>query len=387
MRRHYPSPLGRSMFRANPRSRLLIMVGVLMVLLVVMFKIRDPRLFEWLQKKNEDDQPLRVATQAVSTVPAAQASRPTAVALADTKPTPTTDGDVKPTEPKATVPESGKKTVPPASGKSAERRSDDFSLTDTDPDEWADFEYDAQAIQDGSQQTDPIEMSAYWRMIHWIQRQPFDVLDKRAAPRLEYTRLYQEPANYRGKLVKLKLTYRRSMYEQLKDPNRGDDAEPVQFVEAWGFTKESQRWPIATVIIDPPEGFPIHPNINEQVTFVGYFYKKLGYYTANARPGDNPEYAPMLIGRIVWHPKVKVEDTDINPLWMIIAAGAIGAAAVIGIFMIFFQRRKSAFDLEGLATRSAPLPGEVETWLDEPPAEEFDSGEAGPDEGEPGNSF
>ena len=56
------------------------------------------------------------------------------------------------------------------------------------------------------------------------------------------------------------------------------------------------------IVLDYPKGMPLGYDIRENARFAGYFLKLQGYEPANARPGQRPEKAPLLIGRLEWTP-------------------------------------------------------------------------------------
>ena len=77
---------------------------------------------------------------------------------------------------------------------------------------------------------------------------------------------------------------------------------------------------------------PIGPNIQEDVRFVGYFFKLQGYEPAKAAPGAMPEVAPTFIGRVLWKerpPAVFIHQGDI---WWVASLGG----GVLVILLAFF---------------------------------------------------
>ena len=162
--------------------------------------------------------------------------------------------------------------------------------TDLTQDEMANFRQEAAAITDRATM-DPTEMPAYWRLMTWTRSQSWNDLSARARKDTVFTQLWDSPDEFRGTLVELKLRVRRVVTHKAP-PNPADVS---QVYELWGSTIESGVFPYAVVLHELPPGFPTGPAIDEDVLFVGYMLKVLGYQAHDTHRG-----APLLIGRIKW---------------------------------------------------------------------------------------
>ncbi len=235
--------------------------------------------------------------------------------------------------------------------------------TDLDPDEAETAREEFQAIRDGTSTLGPEEMEAYYRLVTWVESQSFAELEHRAANGLSYADLHDHPGRRRGQLVALDIDAVRA-----KDLG-ADNRLKVRLWEVFGTTDESRPWLYDLVVVDYPQGMPSGPDIRERAKFVGYFLKLQGYLPHDARPGQRPEKAPLLIGRLRWEPLVvPVARTDRTLEWALSAV----LLAAIGLFLIgrlvwqattAKRRRLGAIgDAIGMAPPASQA-NPVETWL------------------------
>jgi hypothetical protein len=260
------------MFRGNELPRLLTMIAMLGVLLLLMSRAGDPNTWTWVANGFGSSKP--AASQPAAAEPAPQHS-PSAAADA---------GGRRPPEAAA---EKG------APEKPASEKLAPTGPTDQDREEKDAIEEEFQAVSDGTLSIRPEEMPAYKRLWRWVRNQSFPVLQRRARNNLTFTDLYQTPDKNRGQLVALEFNVRRILQDKL---------DGIPLYEVWGWTTESKAWPYVAVVMDLPEGMPTGTAVEEQATVVGYFFKLQGYHEAGARPNAPPLRAPLLVGRLVWHP-------------------------------------------------------------------------------------
>jgi hypothetical protein len=131
--------------------------------------------------------------------------------------------------------------------------------------------------------------------------------------------LWQNPDLYRGVPVHLLGTALRVLRYQSKLSPTG------WLYEAWIITPETTRLPFVCVFEEPPEGFPIGPNVSERVVFNGYFLKIMKY-----QAGDTARGAPVLVGRIGWTPSEPAPKPGENSLlrWTLIILGLLFIASL-----------------------------------------------------------
>ena len=180
--------------------------------------------------------------------------------------------------------------VPPENVKPAAPEKLVPGPNDQDPDELASIEDQFELIVDRAPLRER-EMDAYWRLMDWSLTQPFDELGKRAKDDVPFTKLWEQPERYRGKLIRLRLHVRR-VVEHDDAPKNPSDVANVY--EAWGWTDESRSFPYVVVFPELPEGLPIGTDIRADIVFVGYFLKIMTY-----KAFDNTRGAPLLVGRVM----------------------------------------------------------------------------------------
>lgn len=184
------------------------------------------------------------------------------------------------------------------------------------------------------------EMHAYWKFIDWSRTQPLQELERRAMKNVPFRELWEQPDDYRGKLIRLRLHVRLIVkYE----PNNQSDTQTVY--EAWGWTDDSLSFPYVIVFPDAPEGMPLGRDIRAEMVFTGYFLKIMTYTAF-----DHPRGAPLLVGRARMAHKddqlAPVESSSTMPYLPIIGIGSILAVAAA----IFVSRRYKR------TLQRAPLP-------------------------------
>ena len=243
---------------------------------------------------------------------------------------------------------------------------------DEDPDEAAAAQEDLQFVDDYSVGSDRPEMPAYERLTRWITNQSYERLVARSKlQKVIYSQIVAGSSDYRGKLFQFDLHVRRAIpYPPLHFYNSQDDPhEPAQLYEMWGDTGEGRGRLYQLIVYDPPAGMPIGPNIQEDVRFVGYFFKLQGYEAAKALPGAKPEVAPTFIGRVLWKerpPSVLVRQADV---WWIATLGGGVLLILIAFFAwLFFRKSRPnvaqlSLDMANPATGSAVS---IDEWLDRP---------------------
>jgi hypothetical protein len=314
-RRRRSRRTGFGPFGTNPTSALMRMGSLLIVVGLIYSWARQPQSWRWLE----------TASDAASVDVPDSASAMVQVAPADSA------QNAAPTADPATA-----DTVAPAA-------------TDLDKTEWDKAQNLFQALSDRTVLA-PEEMPAYWRCMKWSRAQTFAEMEHRAAPSVAYTRFFEQPDKYRGRLVRLRLHIKRIL-----DWDAHENSAGVKHVyEAWGWTEQSNALYL-TVFSELPAGMKMGEDLHEEGLFVGYFLKDLGYQAFNRNRS-----APLLIGRI--HrvagaaPAPFVARSDWNWLW---------AIAVLFVLVGFstawlrFRRTRRA----PVAVSSPTDEAEIEEWF------------------------
>jgi hypothetical protein len=341
MRRSGRPPQSPRIFRGAELARLITGLVMLVVLYMLIMRARDANTWRWLAR--DDGRPT------AATAPAEPEKKP-----AEPEKQPIESGK-KRIEPIKKPTEPGKKPVPAP----APQAPAVTGPTDQDPEEAETAREEFQALTDGTLKLGPEEMEPYDRLVEWVKNQSFAQLSARAKKGLRYSNLYDDPDRHRGELVALDVEIRLAS-------DAGKNRYGVPLYEAWGATNESRGRLYALIIEDYPKGMPAGDSICEKARFVGYFLKLQGYEPATAKPGQKPEKAPLLIGRVQWEPVVAPRvDTTREWLW-----GLPLLAMVLAVFVFqwayfkWFRRRPAVRPVTSRAADGDILP--IESWLDRP---------------------
>ena len=310
MRRYGREQHTPRMFRGAELTRLMAGCLMLVVICMLMMRFRDPGMWRWLARNGE-----KPAESAQTTGPKAP----------------------QPTPP-----------LPTATGP-----------TDQDPEQVEEATQEYQAITDGTLRLGPEEMVAYNRLVEWVKNQSFARLYRRAEKGLRYTNLYDDAEKRRGELVVLDL-------EILLASDAGKNDYGIQLYEAWGTTSEARGRLYALIVVDYPKGMPIGYDIRAKAKFAGYFLKLQGYEPGSAKPGQTPEKAPLLIGRLAWEPAAVAAppiDNTQEWIWGLSVLAVIGLALVWRlVYYKWIRRKPAARPMMPDAATGEVIP--IEAWLE-----------------------
>jgi hypothetical protein len=245
--------------------------------------------------------------------------------------------------------------------------------TDEDPDQAETAQEEFQAMTDGTVGLSQVEMSPYNRLVFWVKNQPFARLWARAKKGLAYTYLYDEADKHRGTLVALDVTL-----SLINDAGKNDDGIPLH--EVWAKTKQSGNRLYVFIVVDLPAKLPIGRPIHEPAKFAGYFLKVHGYHAALSRPGQAPEKAPLLIGRLEWTPPTPATDSAQEWIWGLAALGLI--AAVLAARFVFDKLKRRKAVGRGILTPPPDAVIPVDRWLEQSGFAPHDGGRGDGDGGE-----
>jgi hypothetical protein len=232
--------------------------------------------------------------------------------------------------------------------------------TDTDPEEREGASEQFQAISDRTIELAREEMPAYWRLFGWASHQSLAELQQRANQAAVLNQFIQTPDEQRGKLFQLDLNVRRVLSYDAP----ANSAGIKKVYEIWGWTTESKAWLYVVLTTHLPPGMPVGPDVNERITFAGYFLKVQGYHAAGAGPRDKPLAAPLLIGRLAWKSSPAPVSANAADRWMqgtitfLLLLGAVGLA----IWMFIPKRTDRQRTASTLGHASSPR-SEIRDWL------------------------
>jgi hypothetical protein len=281
MRRYWREPSSARIFRGGELPRLATGIVMLAVLAMLFVRTRDPDMWRWMAPGGG---------KASEVAPATPIEKP----------------------------------------KQAEPLPEAIGPTDEDPDQAEAAREEFQVLTDGTLKLEPEEQLVYDRLVGWVNNQSFARLEGRAKKGLWFADLYGEPDKHRGQLVALDLDVRLVK-------NLGDNRYGVPLHELWGVTEESRGRLYDAIVLDYPKDMP--DNVREKVRLAGYFLKLQGYEPATAKPGQAPERAPLLIGRVERRTVVLTPTDNRQELVVgVVLAAVIGLAW--GIQFVYLKRRR-----------------------------------------------
>jgi hypothetical protein len=304
MRRERPVPRPATVFSGPERWRLMTGVLMLIVLAMLIARTGDPRNWRWL---------------AAAKTPEPRAAAPTL-------------------------------KVPEPTGP-----------TDEDPEQAEAAREEFQAVTDGGLQIGKEGMFAYNRFVAWANNQSFARLWQRARKDVWYTDLYDAPRKHRGQLVALDLEIGRA-----KSVGPSDDGTPLH--EVWGATEESRGRLYDLIVVGYPKDMPTGADVRREygkvrARFAGYFLKLQDYESGLAKPGQRPERAPVLIGRIEWTPEaVPAVDNSQEYVWAAVLLAVVGLGLIAWFF--FGPKREGRPAPPPVVATSTGEPMPIDEWLE-----------------------
>jgi len=235
--------------------------------------------------------------------------------------------------------------------------------TDLDPADAADAHRLFEAVSDRSPLAE-IEMPAYWKCMKWARAQSFADLRRRASNKFVMTQLWEQPDQYRGKLLLLKLHIKRILDFKAS----ANSAGVTRVYEAWGWTDESKSYPYVVVFSELPEGMKIGADVQEEGVFVGYFLKTLSYTAYNTKRS-----APLLIGRMMRSTSAAARPVVARHewFWMVAVGLPLLLVALSGIWFQLYRMRRVKTPNARRTDES-----EIEDWFrNGPPSAQPDHGQ------------
>lgn len=301
----------RPVLAGTERSRLMMLVVLLMLVGALMYRARDPRLWSMF---GGDDRGARLVETANThpVIPAASKSASPNVSLADTSGEPAAESAPNdPARPASAEALPATAEAPPAAS----------PALDEDPEEQGALEEEMTAIADKTF-LQPEEMFAYYRLLRWAMSQSAEQLQKKAIQDPRYGDFFERPDFFRGKLVEFQLRVRRALPH--KDLEQDNLAGLNEVWELIGYNDTSGQNFYMCVTDKLPGKMNYGEQIVEDGRFVGYFLKLMRYEDAQ---GKN-RAIPVFIGKFIWDPPIhQGADPEVQMkefYWVLIAAGVLG---------------------------------------------------------------
>jgi hypothetical protein len=307
-------------------------VMVLAILLISIWRARDPRNWQWL-----------IGAGNASTV------------IGEKSETPAKKSATKP---------KGKQAARTPEPPPSPTQTGLYGLTDEDPEQRDAAREEFEAVSDGNLKLAKEEIEAYDRLVFWVKNQTFAQLWKRGRKNPSYSYLYDGAEDRRGQIMALDVTVRLVH-------DAGENRDDVPLHEAWSVTSQSRDRLYDLIVLDFPSEIPQDKYIREKARFAGYFLKLQGYQPALAKRGQSSEKAPLLIGRLDWAPDVAAEtDAAVSADWpggVLLAAIVVILGLLAGLFFML-RRLLGGYSSPPASLLKPPAGGamSIEEWLDRP---------------------
>lgn len=150
---------------------------------------------------------------------------------------------------------------------------------------------------------DAREALAYYEAVIKSRERPARVFLDAALPNVTFAHLFNEPARYRGEVVRLEGRLRR--VRRFDPMLMVSQAGVKDLYEAWlllsPYDQTGVGNPACLVCAALPKGIPVAEQLKDDidVAFVGYFFKRYRYKPADAQKASEFRDAPLLIGHLV----------------------------------------------------------------------------------------
>ena len=191
-------------------------------------------------------------------------------------------------------------------------------------------------VKDGTPIPWPKETNAWFRMVEDLHKSDVEALNSSDMSYVGFRQLYQQPDEYRGRLIRVRGAAHRVYHLSAPKNIAGIDGY-YKFIIALAGHPDN---PVMVYSLELPEGFPEVKdlNVDKEVTdlvdvdveFTGYFFKLAAY-----RAGDGIRVAPLIIAKSpVWEQRLPPGDPEPPNMWLLLAA--VAGTALVGIAVAAF---------------------------------------------------
>jgi hypothetical protein len=287
--------------------RLLVLVGSLMLVIILMFEAAKPKNWEWLwARQPEGLTDAEIANKEIDTrlAPSAEPER-------------SLDVDEFISELPGAVPEDGEQDgqydyFPGVKPKLLATVRDDMLLI-------------------------PAESDAFYHLCAVLRSAEVEELEEASLGRKGFVQLYEQPREYRGRVVTIRGEARQAHQFEAHPNDYGIET-------LWKITLRPAGGPNSPILVysvDMPAGFPSGENLREEVTFTGFSYKRAAYQAAGETAGGETRTAPLLVAKTAqWTPPPAVRSPS-AAVWAILSAVLGAALLAAGIAMFVYLRSVS----------------------------------------------
>lgn len=176
------------------------------------------------------------------------------------------------------------------------------------------------------------EQGAWLKLLDQLRNTDSAQLRKQSTGVATFVQLYRQPKEYRGELITLAGTLRRS--EPIAAPRNELGIE--SYYRTWLFPKDNPANPIVVYILTVPDGFPQGMTIEEQVELDGFFFKRWPYAAQ-----DTVRSAPVVLAKSLRWIATKPKDPSppMSPTTLVVIAAAVAGGLVAMVWWRTRDRR------------------------------------------------
>lgn len=170
------------------------------------------------------------------------------------------------------------------------------------------------------------ERDAWFGLLGFLKSATPTQLQRGSLGPVTFVQLFQQPQEYRGRIVSIRGTVRRA--HRVSAP--ANKAGIAEYYQLWVQPSEHPSDPIVVYALELPKGFPTGMGVTEEVTITGIFFKRWSY-----KAQDSLRTAPVLLSRSVdWTPSERLagrqRTRSVPSPWLALGLGAAIAGVVIG---------------------------------------------------------
>lgn len=187
----------------------------------------------------------------------------------------------------------------------------------------------------------PSESDAFYHLCAVLRDADAAELQEACLGRKGFVQLYEQPKEYRGRLVTIRGEVRHA--EQFEANPNSYGVETL-----WKITLRpagGPNLPIIVYALEMPLGFPEGADIHEEAAFTGFSYKRAAYQAKGETTGGETRTAPVVIAKIGhWNPPPEKKGPSAT-VWAVVTA-VIGAAILAaGLAMFVYLRSVTMADV------------------------------------------
>ena len=170
-----------------------------------------------------------------------------------------------------------------------------------------------------------VEHDAWFHLLEILASTDQRQLQKQSTGRIGFVSLFEEPQNYRGKLVTVRGTVRRAYWVQARKNDYGIEGYFVCWLRPAG----GPNSPMVVYSLQLPDQFPTGTDVAADASFTGFFFKRFAYVAQ-----DGGRTAPLILAKNAnWTlPVVPATDGTEFPKVSTIALVVVATAAFAVVF-------------------------------------------------------